>query len=162
MTRLLLCFFMFLFPLGAQANPELARYWGLEANRLSTQTSDLMHSIDTGQALEISDTYVIDIHRFGRTSTQLALWNDRANGPNALGCFFRGLAMDAENSLSGLEARADLRQRRESLLQLSAMFSDAQVIAIAAQRRKPASGRVVSLLGANCVSRIETSFQSLH
>ena len=161
MTRLLICICLLIFPMRAQANPELANFWGLEATRLATQTADLMHEIDLGRSIEIADSYVIDVHRFGQTSEKLARWNQSVNGAHALGCFFRGMATETETSLIDLESRADLSHRRESLHRLSAMFADAQVIAIAAQRRNPASGRVASLINANCATRIETSFRSL-
>ena len=134
MKRLLLCLIFGALPLYAQANGDLARQWGVEASRLSTETFGLIHAMDTGQNASISDIYALDIHRFGRTSSELARWVDQTNGPHDLGCIFRGMATEAADQLSTLEETSNVLNQRESLGRLATMFADAEIIAIAAQR----------------------------
>lgn len=161
MKRLLACLCMFAAPLSAEANTELARQWGVEASRLSMQTSELITAVDLGESAEISDTYALDVYRFGRTSADLAKWIDHSNGPNDLGCIFRGMAAESETQLSELETLDAASAQRESLRRLAVMFSDAEMIAIAAQRRAPAYAVGVATPPSSCMADAEAAFDAL-
>lgn len=125
-------------PFSADASTELARQWGIEAGRLSLETSDLISAVDMGETADISDTYALDVYRFGRTSADLARWIDHSGGPGDLGCIFRGMANESETQLIELDGPGAAIDQRESLRRLATMFADAEIIAIAAQRRAPA------------------------
>ena len=142
MKRLLSCLIFAALPLSADASTELARQWGLEAGRLSAETNHLMLAVDMGEPAFVSDRYALDIYRFGRTSADLARWIDASDGPNDLSCIFRGMAVESETQLSALEASADEQPDRENLRRLASMFSDAEMIAVAAQIRAPAPGHI--------------------
>jgi len=135
MKRLFACLAFAALPLSAQASGDLARQWGQEASRLSEQTSEMIFAVDRGQPLEISETYTLDVYRFGRTSADLARWIDSANGPNDLSCLFRGMAAESEDQLMALESPEGQQTRTESLNRLASLFSDAELVAVAAQRR---------------------------
>lgn len=152
MKRLLACLFFAVLPLSAHANTDLARQWGQEASRLSEATSEFIFALDMGQSAEIPETFALDVYRFGRTSSDLARWIDSSNGPNDLGCIFRGMAAESEDQLIALETEAGLVEHRASLRRLAAMFADAEVIAIAAQRRTPTAGRVATTLKQTCAA----------
>lgn len=156
MKRLIASFLFAALPLSAEASTDLARQWGLEASRLSTATSELIYAVDMGQPVKVTDLYALDIHRFGRTSAELARWIDGSEGPRDLGCIFRGMATEANDQLSVLEADADVLERRESLRRLAGMFADAEIIAIAAQRRSPSTGRIASTVKSVCATDAET------
>lgn len=152
MIRILACLFLAVLPLSAHANSDLARQWGQEASRLSVETANFIYALDVGETAEISDSFALDVYRFGRTSADLAKWIDTANGPNDLGCIFRGMASESEDQLIALDSKRDVLQRRESLRRLAAMFADAEMIAIAAQRRSPTTGRVATTLKSACAA----------
>ncbi|MCR9269195.1 MAG: hypothetical protein NXH72_04315 [Hyphomonadaceae bacterium] len=152
MKRLLACLFIAAAPLSAHASSDLARQWGHEASRLSVETTSFIYALDMGETAEISDSFALDVYRFGRTSADLAKWIDAANGPNDLGCIFRGMANESEDQLIALDSKHDALQRRESLRRLAAMFADAEMIAIAAQRRSPTTGRVATTLKTACAA----------
>lgn len=135
MKPLFACLAMAVLPLSAQASTDLARQWGLEASRLSAETSEMLFVVDQGQRLDVSDTYAVDVYRFARTSADLAHWIDTASGSHDLSCLFRTMAVESEDQLMALETPVEVYQQRESLRRLAAMFSDAERIAIAAQRR---------------------------
>ena len=137
MKPLFACLAMALLPLNAQASTDLARQWGLEASRLSAETSEILYAVDQGQTLDVSDTYAVDVYRFARTSSDLARWIDTAHGSRELSCLFRTMAEQSEDQLMALESPSDPYEQRESLRRLAATFSDAERIAIAAQRRAP-------------------------
>ncbi len=137
MKPLFACLAMALQPISAQASTDLARQWGLEASRLSAETSEILYAADQGQALDVSDTYAVDVYRFARTSADLARWIDTAHGSYDLSCLFRIMAEQSEDQLMALETPSDPYEQRESLRRLAATFSDAERIAIAAQRRAP-------------------------
>lgn len=140
MKRLLVSLFCAALPLQAAASTDLARQWGVEASRLSLETSELIFAVDRGEPMDLTDRFALDIYRFGRTSADLARWVDSSNGPHDLGCIFRGMAAESEGQLLILDSEAALTERRESLRRLAAMFSDAELIAVAAQRRAPMPG----------------------
>lgn len=150
MKRLLACLLFALAPLGAQANTDLAQQWGAEATRLSEQTMTMIHSLDMGQSTEVSERFALDVYRFGRTSADLARWIDQSDGPNDLGCIFRGMAKESEAQLTSLETDFDILAQRDSLMRLAGMFADAEIISIAAQRRSPTTGRVANTLKNSC------------
>ena len=152
MKRLLACLAISILPLSAEASTDLARQWGLEASRLSEETTRLIHAVDRGQHADISDRYALDIYRFGRTSQDLATWIDNSNGPNDLGCIFRGMAAESEDQLAQLETSDATTARRESLRRLASMFADAEMIAVAAQRRAPAPGLAATGTKASCAA----------
>lgn len=150
MRRLFACIVFALAPLGAHANTDLAKQWGAEATRLSEQTMTMIHTLDMGQTTEVSERFALDVYRFGRTSADLARWIDQSDGPNDLGCIFRGMAKESETQLISLETDFDLLAQRDSLTRLAGMFADAEIISIAAQRRSPSTGRVVATLKGSC------------
>ena len=121
-------------PLSAEASANLARQWGLEASRLSAETTDMILTVDQGQSLEVPGTYALDVYRFSRTSAELARWVDTAHHSNTLSCIFRGMAAESEDQLFILESPNGTQAQRESLSRLANMFSDAERVAIAAQR----------------------------
>ena len=152
MKRLLACIFFALAPLGAHANSDLAQQWGVEATRLSEQTMTMIHALDMGQSTEVSERFALDVYRFGRTSADLARWIDQSDGPNDLGCIFRGMAKESEAQLTSLETDFDILAQRDSLMRLAGMFADAEIISIAAQRRSPTTGRVAATLKDSCTA----------
>ncbi len=121
-------------PFSAQASTDLARQWGLEASRLSAQTTEMILTVDQGQSLEISGTYALDVYRFARTSVELARWVDTAERSRTMSCIFRGMAAESEDQLMVLELPSGAKEQRESLSRLASMFSDAERVAVAAQR----------------------------
>ncbi len=140
MKRFLICLFCAALPLQAAASTDLARQWGAEASRLSLETSELIFAVDRGEPMDLTDRFTLDIYRFGRTSADLAHWVDSSSGPHDLGCIFRGMAAESEEQLLILDSEAALTEQRESLRRLASMFSDAELIAVAAQRRAPMPG----------------------
>ena len=150
MKRLLACLAISISPLAAEASTDLAREWGAEANRLSAETAQLIHAVDLGQRADISDRYALDLYRFGRTSQDLAIWIDDSNGPNDLGCIFRGMAAESEKQLQTLETSTETQPQRESLRRLASVFADAEMIAIAAQQRAPAPSLISKSSHATC------------
>ncbi|MEO1189805.1 MAG: hypothetical protein AAFW60_12110 [Pseudomonadota bacterium] len=161
MKRLLACLCLFAAPLYAHANTDLARQWGQEAGRLSLETSSLISAVDMGESADITDTYALDVYRFGRTSADLARWIDHSNGPNDLGCIFRGMAAESETQLMELESTPAAPEQRESLRRLAVMFADAEMIAIAAQRRAPASAVGVHTPRNSCAADAEMALNAL-
>ncbi|MEM9572676.1 MAG: hypothetical protein AAF996_14510 [Pseudomonadota bacterium] len=161
MKRFLACLCLFAAPITAEASTELARQWGIEAGRLSLETSELISSVDMGESTEVSDTYALDVYRFGRTSADLARWIDHSNGPGDLGCIFRGMAAESETQLIELESPAANSDQRESLRRLAEMFADAEVIAIAAQRRASARAVGVHTPANSCAADAEMALHAL-
>ena len=161
MKRFLACLCLIAAPLSAEASTELARQWGIEAGRLSLETSELISSVEMGESAEISDTYALDVYRFGRTSADLARWIDHSNGPGDLGCIFRGMASESETQLIELESPATNGNQRESLRRLAEMFADAEVIAIAAQRRASARAVGVHSPANSCAADAEMALHAL-
>ena len=121
------------FPFGAHASTDLARQWGMEASRLSAETNDMILAIDRGEAGTVSETYAVDVYRFGRTSADLASWTESINGSHRLDCIFRGIASESEDQLAALEARPMLQDQRDSLHRLALIFADAERVAVVAQ-----------------------------
>lgn len=161
MKRLLACFCLFLAPITAQASTDLAHQWGLEASRLSVETSNLISAVDMGESADITDTYALDVYRFGRTSADLARWIDHSDGPNDLGCIFRGMAAESESQLIELESAPATFDQRESLRRLAVMFADAEIIAIAAKRRAPARAVGVTAPASSCAADADLALQAL-
>ena len=146
LKRLAACLILTALPLSAQASTDLARQWGQEASRLSVETAQLIHAVDLGQPLEISETYTLDVYRFGRTSADLARWIDGARGPGDLGCLLRSMAAESEDQLIALEDPASTQ--RDSLNRLAILFSNAERIASVAQ--KPLNDTQTPQRVANC------------
>jgi hypothetical protein len=134
MKRLVSCLILTALPFSAQASTDLARQWGQEASRLSMETTEMIYAVDIGQPLELSETFALDVYRFGRTSADLARWVDGARGPQDLACIFRGMATESEDQLMALEGLDGIHAQRESLSRLAALFSNAQRVAVVAQR----------------------------
>ena len=119
-------------PFAAMASPDLAGDWGIKAADLHAETSGLIETIDeTGEAA-ITEDYEIEIARFATAATRLGRWIDGNDGPSDLGCIFRGMAEEGEVQLDALFEAETARETRKSLVRLAAMFSDAEVIAVAA------------------------------
>lgn len=137
MKRFLISLLVAMSPVAAHASTDLAQQWGSEASRLSAETATLIHALDMGQPTEISETYALDVYRFGRTSADLAQWIDNSDGPNDLGCIFRGMAGESVSQLERLDTDPALDNQRASLKRLAGMFADAEIISLAAQRRSP-------------------------
>lgn len=152
MKRLFASCILLLLPVSAHASTDLARQWGQEAARLSGVTADMMLAVDYGEELSLPDEFALDLYRFGRTSADLAVWIDDTNGPNDLGCIFRGMAAESETQLNTLESSAEARPKRESLRRLSSLFADAELMALAAQRRAPAPSLVAKSANASCAA----------
>ena len=162
MKRFLACLILMITPLPAEASTELARQWGMEAMRLSTETTDLILAVDMGETAEISDTYALDIYRFGRTSADLARWIDQSNGPRDLGCIFRGMAAESEAQLTGLETSLATIEQRDTLRRLAVMFSDAEIISVAAQHRAPARAVGMTASPNSCAGDAKLALNALH
>lgn len=162
MKRFLACLCLIITPLSAEASTELARQWGVEAHRLSAQTTDLIMAVDLGETAEISDTYALDIYRFGRTSSDLARWIDQSDGPHDLGCIFRGMAAESETQLTDLDTTLATVEQRDTLRRLAVMFSDAEIIAIAAQHRAPARTVGLTASPSSCAGDAEMALNALH
>ena len=120
-------------PLGAQASTDLAQQWGVEASRLSAETQDMILAIDRGERPDLSDTYAVDVYRFGRTSADLAYWTASINGSHSLGCLFRGIASESEDQLAVLESGTELQDQRASLQRLALVFANAERVAVVAE-----------------------------
>ena len=161
MKRLFASLILAALPLSAQASTDLAHQWGLEASRLSAETSTLIDAVDTGRPADVTDTYVLDVYRFGRTSADLAKWIDGSNGPNDLGCIFRGMAAESEVQLEHLETSDETLTHRESLRRLASMFADAEMIAVAAQRRAPTPGLISAAPKASCAADAKVVLETL-
>ena len=161
MKRLLLSLICAALPLQAQASTELARQWGAEANRLGLETSGLILAVDRGERIELSDHFALDLYRFGRTSADLAHWVDGSNGPQDLGCIFRGMAAESEDQLRILETETAATERRESLRRLASMFSDAEMIAVAAQRRSAAPSLTPDNTAASCSADAQLALEAM-
>jgi len=161
MSLLLTCFGMFMGPGGAEGTTDLAREGGVEAGRRSLETADLITAVDLGNSSNISETYMLDVYRFGRTSADLAKWLDTSNGPNDLGCIFRGMATESETQLIELETSQAKTEHRESLRRLAVMFADAEMIAIAAQKRAPAYAVGVSTPPSTCTAQSDYALDAL-
>lgn len=161
MKRLFAALLCFALPLSAHANSNLAQQWGAEANRLSAQTFELIHAVDMGETADITDIYALDIHRFGRTSSELARWIDQSDGPEDLGCIFRGMAAEARDQLNALEDSSAAEDTRKSLSRLAGMFTDAEIIALAAQRPSQDARRVTSKVKMSCSAEAHAVLDSL-
>ena len=161
MKRAFLCLLFSVLPMSAQASTELARQWGIEASRLSAETVDLMLAVDLGQPATLSDTLTLDIYRFGRTSADLARWIDSSNGPHDLGCIFRGMASESEDQLIALEQADSPLSQRDHLRRLAKMFADAEMIALAAQRRTATPSLLPATSRASCEADLEATHRAL-
>ncbi|MEM9055141.1 MAG: hypothetical protein AAGB16_07435 [Pseudomonadota bacterium] len=137
MKRLLLAFGLLALPVTAQASPEEAQIWGQDAAKLEIQTSQLIKVIDMGRKTAPSEDYILGLSRFGRSASNLAVWNDRESGPADLGCIFRGMATESETQTLSLLEQTDALEARDTLKRLESMFSDAQLIAKAAAAQTP-------------------------
>ncbi|MEO0607952.1 MAG: hypothetical protein AAFY82_06955 [Pseudomonadota bacterium] len=161
MKRALLCLFLSVLPLSANASTELARQWGQEASRLSAETFDLILAVDLGEPATLSETLSLDIYRFGRTSADLARWIDGSNGPQDLGCIFRGMASESEDQLIALEQADSPLRQRDHLRRLANMFADAEIIALAAQRGAPIPSLLPAKTRSACEANLEETRRAL-
>lgn len=123
--------------LSAHASPEMAEMWGEDAASLKQQTSDLIAKIDMGGNNHVPEAYVLNVSRFGRTASGLAIWNDTSGGPKDLGCIFRGMAAESEDQTLDLLGIEDVLVARDHLKRLESMFADAQIVARAAAAQSP-------------------------
>lgn len=161
MKRAILCLLLSALPLTANASTELARQWGVEAGRLSAETVSLMLAVDLGEPAELSETLTLDIYRFGRTSADLARWIDGSNGPDDLSCIFRGMASESEDQLMALEQADTPLSQRDHLRRLASMFADAEIIALAAQRRAPVTRVLPNNPRAACSANMDETRRAL-
>lgn len=152
MKRFIASFILLFLPFSAHASTDLAQQWGKEAGRLSHATAEMMLAIDLGEDVVLTDTFALDVYRFGRTSADLAVWIDDTKGPNDLGCIFRGMAAESEAQLQTLETSTDIQPQQESLRRLASVFADAEMIAIAAQHRAPTPGLISNSSQATCAA----------
>lgn len=132
MKRILVILAALAAPLYAAASPGLAGDWGIKASGLYEETAELIAELDTDAQASIPQSYEIEIERFAVAASQLGSWVDGNDGPSDLGCIFRGMAEEGSVQLEALEQAETPSQTRASLVRLATMFSDAEVIAIAA------------------------------
>ncbi len=114
-----------------------------------------------GEPAEITDMYTLDIHRFGRTSAELARWIDRSEGSDDLGCLFRAMAIEARDQINRLEDSSEAAPTRDDLRRLAGMFADAELIALAAERRSQHVRRVSISLQTSCGAHASTRIGTL-
>lgn len=132
MKRLILACAAAALPFAASASPQLATDWGVKASGLYQETVGLIQAVDTSGETSIPADYEAEIARFADAASRLGSWVDTNHGPSDLGCIFRGMAQEGEVQLDALYEARSPRQTRESLIRLATMFSDAEVIAVAA------------------------------
>ncbi|WP_084395624.1 hypothetical protein [Henriciella aquimarina] len=137
-------------PFAASASPQLASDWGIKAGDLREETANLIAAIDASGKADISDDYEIEIGRFAMTATRLGHWIDGNEGPSDLGCIFRGMAEEGEVQLDALSGADSTRAKRQSLVRLATMFSDAEAIAVAAQYANRHDGPAAELDAVSC------------
>ncbi len=119
-------------PLCAAASPGLAGDWGIKASGLYEETAELIADLDTGSQASIPQSYEVEVERFAVAASQLGSWVDGNDGPSDLGCIFRGMAEEGSVQLVALDEAKTPSQTRASLVRLATMFSDAEIIAVAA------------------------------
>lgn len=161
MKRFLTCLALLAAPFVANASPEMAKQWGVEAADLRERTADLISEIDMGITPTIDDIYELDVYRFGRSSAGLAIWIDSSDGPKDLACIFRGMAAESETQLMSLEDLSDKLKSRESLRRLSTMFADAEMISHAAQMRTATPGLKSSSNPSSCPANLDSAMRAL-
>ncbi|MEM5517925.1 hypothetical protein WNY37_13285 [Henriciella sp. AS95] len=132
MKRLFLAIAAATLPFAASASPQLATDWGVKASDLYQETVDFIENVDRSGETAIPAEYETEIVRFAHAAAKLGSWIDGNNGPSDLGCIFRGMAQEGEVQLDALYDAQSPVQTRESLVRLATMFSDAEIIAVAA------------------------------
>lgn len=132
MKRFLVALVAAALPLSAAASPELAGDWGIKASALHEETVDLIATLERGGETSIPQSYEIEVERFALAASHLGHWVDGKDGPSDLGCIFRGMAEEGSVQLGALDDAETASQTRKSLVRLATMFSDAEVIAVAA------------------------------
>lgn len=150
LKRLCVCFVLCILPQNAFASANLAKLWGSSASELRLETADLLQAVHRGVQASVSDRYALDVYRFGRTSAELAAWIDTTDGPQDLGCIFRGMSAEAEAQLIALEAAENGAAQNVALTRLTSLFADAEMIASAAQKRAPAPRLGAAPKAASC------------
>ena len=161
MKRLLVTLVAIALPFTASASPELASHWGMKASDLHEMTTGLIGAIDTSGKVNISHEYEIEIERFAMTASDLALWIDGHNGPSDLGCIFRGMAQEGELQLGALDGAGSPSEARQSLVRLATMFSDAEIIAIAAMHASDHSLPATGTAEATCPVSAAAAYHAL-
>lgn len=132
MKRLVLALVASALPFTAAASPQFASDWGIKASGLHDETVSIIAVMDASGSTAIPLDYEMEIERFAMAATRLGHWIDGNKGPSDLGCIFRGMAEEGEVQLDALHDAKSIAEKRQSLLRLATMFSDAEVIAIAA------------------------------
>ncbi|WP_300393713.1 hypothetical protein [Henriciella sp.] len=150
MKRLLVAIAAAALPFTASASPELVGDWGAKASDLRDETASLIAHIDEAGTADIPDSYEIEILRFAAAAQQLGHWVDGNDGPSDLGCIFRGMAEEGEVQLDALSDAETPRTTRQSLVRLATMFSDAEVIAVAATHSSSHEAPAVQTEIASC------------
>lgn len=164
MKRLILTLFVslgFCAP-ALYASPGMATLWGEQASSLEAETVNLITALDMGGDYAPTDTYILSVSRFGRTSKTLATWNDGAGGPQDLGCILRGMSTEAEDQTLGLIDAETAIDARDHLKRLESMFADAQLIARAAAAQSPTPTLSANLLtNEACPMELEAARRAL-
>ena len=161
MKRFLLVLAALALPFSASASPELAGDWGVKAADLREETADLIAKLDTSGHAAIKPSYEIEIERFAYAATRLGQWIDGNDGPSDLGCIFRGMAEEGVVQLDALSIAINAKSKRESLVRLAAMFSDAEVIALAATHSSQRDVPAVQSIAASCPASASAAHAAL-
>lgn len=132
MKRLILALAALALPFTASASQQLASDWGIKASALYQDTVSLIETIDANGKADIPHDYEVEVERFALAAGKLGHWIDGNDGPSDLGCIFRGMAEEGEVQLDALYDAATPSETRQSLVRLATMFSDAEIIAVAA------------------------------
>ena len=160
MKRLLLALLLLLAP-EAGASPELADQFGLKASGLYEDTVAAANALRSGGDADLLEDYIDELSVFAGTALKLGSWSDAQAGASDFGCIFRGMAAESETQLIELESPATGSDQRESLRRLAEMFADAEIIAIAAQRRASARAVGVHTPANSCAADAHLAFQAL-
>lgn len=150
MKRLITAACLAALPFTASASPELAADWGIKAGDLRDETASYIAVLDRTGTIDIPHDFEIEIERFAMAAGRLGSWIDGNDGPSDLGCIFRGMAEEGEVQLDALSEAETPRARHESLVRLATMFSDAEIIAVAATHASGHQTPAVETRAASC------------
>ncbi|MEQ9315633.1 MAG: hypothetical protein RLN72_07260 [Henriciella sp.] len=163
MKRLILALAAIALPFTASASQQLASDWGIKASGLYEDTVTLIEAIDTAGETPIPHDYEVEIERFALAAGKLGSWIDGNDGPSDLGCIFRGMAEEGVVQLDALYEAGSPADTRASLVRLATMFSDAEVIAVAAIHSSGHEAPAVSnIAAASCPVSAAAAKAALH
>lgn len=119
---------------SAHASPELARDWGLQADKLYKELSLLRSQIEAAPAGNVDMPYETraDLMRFASSADQLAVAIDKTEGPKDLRCIFRGMSEEVGVQLDGFDTDSDTRMRYAAVVRLQKAADDARAVSMAA------------------------------